>query len=158
MAHHYPPPTPPQPAPRPAPRPATGPGLPPIALHDRLGIEVLEASADRVVATMPVAGNTQPVGLLHGGASAALAEGVGSIAAGLHAGPGRAALGVELNITHHRAVGGGRVTGTATPLHRGRTVATYEVAVTDEAGRRVATARVTCLLRDTTTPETRADG
>ncbi len=121
--------------------------FPAIPLHERLGIVVVQASADRVVARMPVLGNTQPAGLLHGGASAALAEGAASIAAALHWGDEGAALGVELSITHHRAVREGTVTATASPLHRGRSVATYEVVITDEGGRRVATARLTCLLR-----------
>ena len=111
-----------------------------------MGIEILEASPDRVVATMPVAGNTQPFGLLHGGATCVLAETVGSIAATLHAGDGRVAVGVDINATHHRAMRQGLVTGVATPLHRGRTVVCYEIAVTDEQGRRVATARLTCQI------------
>ena len=113
-----------------------------------MGLEILEASADRVVATMPVAGNTQPFGLLHGGATCVLAETVGSIAATLHAGDGHVAVGVDINATHHRAMREGVVTGIATPLHRGRTVACYEIAVTDERGRRVATARLTCQIID----------
>ncbi len=113
-----------------------------------MGIEILEASADRVVATMPVAGNTQPYGLLHGGATCVLAETAGSIAATLHAGDGRMAVGVDLNATHHRAVRDGVVTGVSTPVHRGRSVACYEVVVSDAAGRRVATARLTCQLID----------
>jgi len=123
------------------------PDVPVSELHTRLGIVVLEASAQRVVATMPVAGNTQPAGLLHGGATAALAEGVGSIGALVHAGPGRSAVGIDLSVTHHRAAREGTVTAVATPLHLGATVATYEVAVTDDAGRRTATARLTCLVR-----------
>ncbi len=115
-------------------------------LVDRLGIAVLEADAERTVATMPVAGNTQPYGLLHGGATAALAETVGSIAADLHAGPGFAAVGIELSASHHRGVRAGRVTAVATPLHRGRRTASYEVVVTDDAGARVCTARLTCVL------------
>ena len=126
--------------------------IPDAPLHRRLGIEVVEASPDRVVATMPVAGNTQPAGLLHGGATAALAEGVGSIGAILHAGPGRSAVGVDLSVTHHRGVRGGTVTAVATPLHRGSTVATYEVAVTDDTGARVATARLSCLVRTPRAP------
>lgn len=116
------------------------------SLAARLGVEFLEASAERVVARMPVAGNTQPAGLLHGGASAALAETAGSVAAILHAGTGRGALGVELSATHHRAVREGYVTATATPLHRGGRVASYEIALTDDDGRRVCTSRLTCLL------------
>jgi uncharacterized protein (TIGR00369 family) len=117
------------------------------ALNERLGIEVTEASADRVVGTMPVAGNTQPYGLLHGGASCVLAETLGSIGAMLGAPDGQFPVGVDLNATHHRAVREGVVTGTATPLYRGRTTATWAVAVTDEHGRLVCTARLTCALR-----------
>ena len=124
------------------------PTIPAVPLHDRLGIELLEASPERVVARMPVAGNTQGAGLLHGGATAALAEGVGSIGAVLHAGAGRTAVGVDLSITHHRGLRDGWVTATATPLHRGGTVATYAVEVTDSSGARVATARITSVVRD----------
>lgn len=113
-----------------------------------MGIEFTEVSADRVVATMPVEGNRQPYGLLHGGASCVLAESLGSIGAAMHAGEGRIALGVDINATHHRAVRSGVVTGVATPVHRGRSAATYEIAITDEAGRRVCTARLTAIIRD----------
>lgn len=116
-------------------------------LAERMGMELLEAGAQRTVARMPVAGNTQPYGLLHGGASAALAETVGSIGAALHAGADRIAVGVDLNATHHRAVREGHVTAVATPLSLGRSVAAYEIVVTDDDGRRVCTARLTCALR-----------
>jgi uncharacterized protein (TIGR00369 family) len=116
-------------------------------LGTKLGIQLLEASAQRVVATMPVAGNTQPYGLLHGGASAALAETLGSIGAALHAGPGRAVVGVDLNVTHHRGARSGLVMGVATPLHLGQTVASYEVVITDAEERRICTSRITCLIR-----------
>lgn len=117
-------------------------------LSDRLGIRLLEASPERVVGTMPVAGNTQPYGLLHGGASVALAETLGSFAAALHAGPGRQAVGIEINATHHRSATEGHVTGVATRAHGGRTLATYDIVITDDEGRRVCTARLTCMLRD----------
>lgn len=117
-------------------------------LGTRMGVEIVEASADRVVGTMPVEGNTQPYGLLHGGASAVLAETLGSVGSMLHAGSSKIAVGVDLNCTHHRGARSGLVTGVATPLHRGRTMATYEIAISDEAGKRVCTARLTCLLRD----------
>ncbi|GHG71474.1 PaaI family thioesterase [Streptomyces griseocarneus] len=117
-------------------------------LGERMGVRVVEASPDRVVGTMPVEGNTQPYGLLHGGASAVLAETLGSVGAMLHGGPGRFAVGVDLNCTHHRGVRSGLVTGVATPVHRGRTTATYEIVVTDEQDKRVCSARLTCLLRD----------
>jgi 1,4-dihydroxy-2-naphthoyl-CoA hydrolase len=119
----------------------------PNALADRMGIELTEAAAQRVVATMPVAGNTQPYGLLHGGASCVLAETVGSVGAVLHAGPGARAVGIEINATHHRSARSGLVTAVATALHLGRTLATYQIAITDENGREVCTARLSCLIR-----------
>jgi len=116
-------------------------------LNDRLGIEIQELSAQRIVATMPVTGNTQPYGLLHGGASVALAETLGSIGSGIHGYPDRAAVGVDINATHHRGPRAGSVvTGVATPVHLGRTMATYEVVISDERGKRVCTARITCAL------------
>jgi 1,4-dihydroxy-2-naphthoyl-CoA hydrolase len=121
----------------------------PGALAERMGITLLEVSAERVVGTMPVEGNTQPLGLLHGGASAVLAETLGSYGAVMHGITiGRPlAVGVDLNATHHKGVRGGTVTGVATPVHRGGTLTTYEIVITDEKGDRVCTARLTCLLR-----------
>ncbi|MBH1936340.1 hotdog fold thioesterase [Streptomyces sp. AV19] len=121
-------------------------------LGARMGVTVLEASPERVVGTLPVEGNTQPYGLLHGGASAVLAETLGSVGAMLHGGPTRIAVGVDLNCTHHRGARSGLVTGTATPAHRGRTSATYEIVITDEQDRRVCTARLTCAIRDAERP------
>ncbi|MBX9245056.1 hotdog fold thioesterase [Actinotalea ferrariae] len=117
-------------------------------LMERMGIEILEASASGAVGTMPVAGNTQPYGLLHGGASVVLAETLGSFAAMLHAGEERQAVGIEVGATHHRSALEGVVTGRATALHLGRTTASYEIVVEDSASRRVCTARLTCLLID----------
>jgi uncharacterized protein (TIGR00369 family) len=117
-------------------------------LVSRMGITILEATAQRVVGTMPVAGNTQPYGLLHGGASCVLAETLGSLGAALHAGPDRITVGIEISATHHRAATSGQVTGVASMLHGGRTITTYEVVISDEQGRRVCTSRLTCLLSD----------
>jgi uncharacterized protein (TIGR00369 family) len=117
-------------------------------LADRMGITIVEASADRVVGTMPVAGNIQPYGLLHGGASCVLAETLGSLASALHAGPDRATVGIEISATHHRAATSGQVTGVTTMLHGGRTITTHEIVIADDAGRRVCTSRLTCLLID----------
>jgi uncharacterized protein (TIGR00369 family) len=117
-------------------------------LVGRMGIKVVEASAQRVVATMPVAGNTQPAGLLHGGASCVLAETIGSLGAALHAGPDKLTVGIEISATHHRAASSGLVTAVATMLHGGNTLATHEIVITDEQGRRICTARLSCLLRD----------
>lgn len=121
-------------------------------LGERMGVRIVEAAADRVVGTMPVEGNTQPYGLLHGGASAVLAETLGSVGSMLHGGPSKIAVGVDLNCTHHRGLRSGMVTGVATPVHRGRSTATYEIVVSDEQDRRVCTARLTCLLRDAPQP------
>ncbi|SKC70649.1 hotdog fold thioesterase [Krasilnikoviella flava] len=117
-------------------------------LIERLGIELTEVGAERTAGTMPVAGNTQPAGLLHGGATASLAETLASVAAQQHAGPGRAAVGLELNATHHRGVRSGTVHGVADALHLGRSTAAYEIVVTDDDGRRVCTARLTCMILD----------
>jgi 1,4-dihydroxy-2-naphthoyl-CoA hydrolase len=115
-------------------------------LHERMGIAITEATPERLVATMPVEGNVQPFGLLHGGASCVLAETLGSIGAHMQAQPDRVAVGVDINATHHRAVRSGTVIGIAQPVHVGRTVACYEVVISDENDRRVCTARITCLL------------
>ncbi len=115
-------------------------------LNEKLGIELVEVSAERVVATMPVEGNTQPYGLLHGGASVALAETLGSVGSAIHAMPERLSLGVDINATHHRAATSGIVTGVATAIHLGRTMAAYEVIITNEDGKRLCTARITCAL------------
>ncbi len=115
-------------------------------LIERMGIELVEATAQRVVGTMPVAGNTQPYGLLHGGASCVLAETLGSVGSALHGGPDRFTVGIEISATHHRAAAAGRVTGVATLLYGGRSVTTYEVVISDERGQRVCTSRLTCLL------------
>ena len=117
-------------------------------LLERMGIEILEVSPARAVGTMPVAGNTQPYGLLHGGASVVLAESLGSLAAAAHAGAGRIAVGIEVSATHHRSARSGLVTGTATALHLGRSTASYEIVLEDSDSRRLATARLTCVLMD----------
>jgi 1,4-dihydroxy-2-naphthoyl-CoA hydrolase len=115
-------------------------------LLTRMGIELLEVSAERAVGTMPVEANTQPHGLLHGGASAVLAETLASFAANAYAGTGRVAVGIELNITHHRSARAGIVTGVATAVHLGGSLASYEIVVEDAEARRLATARLTCML------------
>ncbi|NYD41530.1 hotdog fold thioesterase [Nocardioides panaciterrulae] len=115
-------------------------------LNERMGIEIQEMSAERVVGTMPVEGNTQPYGLLHGGASVVLAETLGSVGSGVHAHPDKFSVGVDINATHHRSATSGTVTGVATAVHLGRSSATYEVVISDEQGRRVCTSRITCAL------------
>jgi 1,4-dihydroxy-2-naphthoyl-CoA hydrolase len=120
----------------------------PDTLAARMGIRMTEASAERVVGTMPVEGNTQPYGVLHGGASCVLAETLGSTGAALAAGAEKVTVGIEINATHHRSATAGLLTGVATQLHAGRTLAAYEIVITDDGGRRVCTARLSCLYRD----------
>ena len=116
------------------------------ALDQKLGIVVTEASPQRLVATMPVEGNTQPLGFLHGGANVVLAESLGSIGTALHAGPNRKIVGVDINATHHRTVTEGFVTAVATPVSLGKTMCCYEIVISNEAGQRTCTARITCMI------------
>ena len=118
------------------------------ALAKKMGFEFVELSASFSVARMPVEGNTQVIGLLHGGAHVVLAETLGSVSSAIHAGPGRYAVGIEINATHSRSITSGWVTGTCTALVLGRTLATHEIVMTDDDGRRLSTVRMTNLLRD----------
>jgi uncharacterized protein (TIGR00369 family) len=118
-----------------------------VELADRLGIEILELTPERSVATMPVEGNRQVSGIMHGGAYCVLAETLGSLAANAHAGEGRLAMGVDINATHTRSVSSGVVTAVCTAIHLGSTLAVHEIVVSDEHGRRLSTARITNLLR-----------
>jgi uncharacterized protein (TIGR00369 family) len=116
------------------------------ALDQKMGIEFLEASPQRLVARMPVEGNTQPFGLLHGGANVVLAESLGSVGTSLHAGPDRRIVGVDINATHHKSATEGFVTGVATAISLGKTLCVYEIVITNEAGERTCTSRITCLI------------
>jgi len=117
------------------------------ALAEKMGIELLEVSAEKCVARMPVAGNTQPLGILHGGAHVVLAESLGSIAANVHAHPWGYAVGIELNASHHSSVSEGFVTGTCTAVKLGKSIATHEVKMTDDQGNLLSTVRITNFLR-----------
>lgn len=123
---------------------ATGGGQ----LAKKMGIELLELSAERSVATMPVEGNRQVIGLLHGGAHVVLAESLGSMSSAIHAGPGRVAVGIEINATHSKAVSSGVVTATCEALVLGRTLATHTITIRDEQGNRLSTVRMTNYLRE----------
>ena len=116
------------------------------ALDSKMGIEIIEASPERLVGTMPVAGNTQPIGLLHGGANVVLAESLGSIGTQLHAGPNRKIVGVDINATHHKSAISGVVTAVATAVSLGKTLCCYEVEITNDRGERTCSARITCLI------------
>jgi 1,4-dihydroxy-2-naphthoyl-CoA hydrolase len=116
------------------------------ALDKKMGIEIIEASPQRLVGTMPVDGNTQPMGLLHGGANVVLAESLGSVGTQLHAGPTRRIVGVDINATHHKSATSGVVTAVATAITLGKTLCSYNVEITNENGERTCTARITCLI------------
>ena len=116
------------------------------ALDTKMGLELLTLTPERVVGRMPVDGNTQPYGLWHGGASCVLAETLASLGSFMHAQPEKISVGVDINATHHRSVTAGWVTGTATALHLGKSIASYEIVITDDADKRICTARVTCQL------------
>ena len=120
-------------------------------LIERLGIEFLEAEPGRVVARMPVEGNVQPNGLLHGGATAALCETIASFGTALVVGPDRRVVGIELNINHLRGVREGHVTGTGVPLQVGRSTAVWSMEVRDDEDRLVAASRLTLAVRQATT-------
>jgi len=116
-------------------------------LDRKMGVQIVEESVDRVVATMPVAGNRQSFGLLHGGASLAIGEAVGSWAAVIHASTlGKTAVGVDVSATHHKSARDGVITITATPLQLGRTMTSHQVLITNEAGERPCTLRISNLL------------
>ena len=117
-------------------------------LTTRMGVEFIELSAQHSVARMPVEGNTQVIGLLHGGAHVVLGESLGSISSAIHAGPGRIAMGIEINATHSRSITSGWVTGTCDAISLGRTLATHEIVIRDEEGNRLSTVRMTNILRD----------
>ena len=117
------------------------------ALAEKMGIELIELSAERAVARMPVIGNTQPLGLLHGGAHVVLAESLGSFAANVHAHPWGYAVGIELNASHHSSIKEGYVIGTCTAVKLGRSLTTHEVKMTDEQGNLLSTVRITNFIR-----------
>ena len=115
----------------------------PGSLMEKLGMEFVEVGPERVTARMPVAGNVQPYGLLHGGATAALCETIASFGTAMLAGPDRLVMGIELNVNHIRSVRTGFVTATGIPLHVGRTTAVWDMRVHDDEGRLVAAGRLT---------------
>jgi uncharacterized protein (TIGR00369 family) len=116
-------------------------------LAQKMGIEILELSAERAIATMPVEGNTQPRGLLHGGAYLVLGETLGSFAANVWAGVNAYAVGIEISASHSKSATTGKVTGVATAISLGKTLTVHEIVVTNEAGERCSTVRITNLIR-----------
>ncbi len=118
------------------------------ALADTMGLEVTKASAELVTGTLPVEGNTQPLGLLHGGANVVLAESLGSLAANIHAGPNRFAVGIEINATHLASATSGKVHGTARAVKLGGTIAVYEIQIVNDAGELTCVSRLVCAIRE----------
>jgi uncharacterized protein (TIGR00369 family) len=118
-------------------------------IHKSLRIEVVEATPDHVVLRMPVGPEVwQPMGILHGGASAVMAESAASIGAFLNCRPGEeTAVGTDLNISHLRAKSDGVVTATAVPIRKGRSMHVWSIDIVDEEGRAVAAARCTLAIR-----------
>jgi uncharacterized protein (TIGR00369 family) len=117
-------------------------------IHGPLGIEVIEATPERVVLEMPVSPTVhQPYGVLHGGASVVIAESAASIGAWLAAGDGMVALGTDINASHLRTVVDGRVRAVATPIRQGRTIAVWDVQITDAEERLVCVVRCTLAIR-----------
>ena len=116
------------------------------ALDKKMGIHILEASPQRLVATMPVEGNTQAIGFLHGGANVVLAESLGSIGTWMHAGMDRKVVGVDINATHHKSATEGVVTAVATAISLGKTICSYDVVISNDQGQRTCTARITVLI------------
>jgi uncharacterized protein (TIGR00369 family) len=117
-------------------------------LAEKMGIQLLELASERAVASMPVAGNTQPRGLLHGGAYLVLGETLGSMAANVWAGPKRYAVGIEISASHSKSATTGIVTGVATAISLGKTLTVHEIIVSNELGERCSTMRITNLIRE----------
>ena len=118
------------------------------ALAERMGISILALDGMHGIATMPAEGNTQPLGIVHGGAYVVLAETLGSMCATVAAGPNRHAVGIEVNASHTKSCREGLIKATARAVNIGRNLATHEIVVEDDQGNRLSTVRITNFLRD----------
>lgn len=118
------------------------------SLAESMGIRLLELTAERAVATMPVEGNTQPLGVVHGGAYVVLAETLGSMAANVSVYPEKVAVGIEVNASHSRSARSGLVTGVCKAISLGKSLTVHEIEITDEEGRRLSTVRITNFIMD----------
>ncbi|HEV3475319.1 MAG TPA: PaaI family thioesterase [Actinomycetota bacterium] len=117
-------------------------------LMERLQLEWVDIGLERVVARLPVDGNTQVYGQLHGGATAALCETIGSIGTAVAVGLEKRVAGIQLSVNHLRAVDGGMITATGTPLRVGRSVAVWTMRVEDDDGNLVASGTLTVAIRE----------
>lgn len=112
-----------------------------------LGIEFTELGEDFIVARMPVDERTrQPLGLLHGGASVALAETLGSVAATLCLDDSRFCVGLEINANHIRSIRNGFVTGRTQPVHIGKQTHVWEIRITNESNELICISRITMAI------------
>ncbi len=116
-------------------------------LDIKMGMILDEVTPTRAVGRYPVEGNTQPFGLWHGGASCVVAESLASLAAAAEVGPDGAVTGVDINATHLRPARAGWITGTATAIRIGGSLATYDVSLVDDDGEQVCAARITVFLK-----------
>lgn len=121
----------------------SGPG----ALLETMGFEWLEAGPNKVVGRLPVKGNTQPYGLFHGGASAVLAETLASVGAWL-ADPSKITMGIEIKVNHIKAATDGWITGVGIPLRQGKSVAVWEIRMTDDDGDLTAFSTCTIAIKE----------
>ena len=118
-------------------------------LAERMGIQLLELSAEHTVATMPVEGNRQPLGLVNGGAYLVLGETLGSLSANVWAYTmGKVAVGIEINASHSRSATQGFVKAVCKSISLGRTLAVHEIVCYDDQDQRLSTVRITNLIRD----------
>lgn len=125
-------------------------------IHDALGIRAVEVGPDKVVLQLDIGPQVhQPFGILHGGASAVIAESAASIGAYMNCDPEREyTVGVDLNVSHLRARRDGTLTATATPIRKGRSLHVWGIDLTDETGKPVAVARCTLVIRSWDNPTT----
>lgn len=118
-------------------------------LAERMGIELVELSAEQTIATMPVEGNRQPLGLVNGGAYLVLGETLGSLSANVWAHTlGKVAVGIEINASHTKSATAGRVKAVCKALSLGKTLTVHEIVCYDDAGHRLSTVRITNLVRE----------
>lgn len=126
---------------------ATTHGIGPGNLGAKMGMLFIEISAERSIAVMPVEGNEQPYGLLHGGAYCVIGESLGSISAAIHAGKDNYAVGIDINATHTASATSGWITAECRAIHLGGSLTVHEVVITNAAGRRCSTVRITNMIR-----------
>jgi 1,4-dihydroxy-2-naphthoyl-CoA hydrolase len=122
-------------------------GFGPGPLSQKMDIQFHKLTAEHSIGSMPAEGNTQSIGIVHGGAYVVIGESLGSISANIHAGEGRRAVGIEINATHTGSISEGFVIAECTALNLGRSLTTHEIVCRDENGRRLSTIRITNFIK-----------